>query len=69
MYKFPLEMIDEIVDYKHQLKPAYKQFQHNLCHRFLCSIMDFSIKEKSSTTSIYAKHFVTIDRRNYAILH
>lgn len=27
VYKFPLEMIDEIVDYKHQLKPAYKQFQ------------------------------------------
>lgn len=27
VYKFPLEMINEIVDYKHQLKPAYKQFQ------------------------------------------
>lgn len=27
VYKFPLEMIDEMVDYKHQLKPAYKKFQ------------------------------------------
>ncbi len=27
VYRFPLEMIDEIVDYKHQLKPAYKGFQ------------------------------------------
>lgn len=26
-YRFPLEMIDEIVDYKKNLKPAYKDFQ------------------------------------------
>lgn len=27
VYKFPLEMIDEIVDFKKNLKPEYKQFQ------------------------------------------
>ncbi len=27
VYRFPLEMIDEIVDYKHQLRPEYKSFQ------------------------------------------
>jgi peptide/nickel transport system substrate-binding protein len=27
VYRFPLEMIEEIVDYKHHLKPEYKEFQ------------------------------------------
>lgn len=27
VYRFPLEMIDEIVDYKHNLKPAFKSYQ------------------------------------------
>ncbi len=27
VYRFPLEMIDEIIDYKRNLKPAYKDFQ------------------------------------------